>query len=40
MPPVLVFKLLKLEYVHKLQNRGMHHIDFVHLMTKKTEKGK
>lgn len=40
MPPVLVFKLLKLKYVHELQNRGMHRIDFVHVMTKKTERSK
>lgn len=40
MPPALVFKLLKLKYVHELQNRGMHRIDFVHVMTKKTERSK
>lgn len=40
MPPALVFKLLKLKYVHELQNRGMHHIDFMHVMTKKTERSK
>lgn len=39
MPGILVFKLLKLQYVHKLQTGGMHHIDLVHLMTKKIEKG-
>lgn len=39
MPGILVFKLLKLQYVHKLQT-VMHLIDFVHIMTKKMEKGK
>lgn len=40
MPRVLVFKLLKLQHVHKLQRGGMHRIDLVHLMTEKIEKGK
>lgn len=35
MPSILVFKILKLQYVHKLQTGGKHHIDLVHLMTKK-----
>lgn len=36
---LLVFRLLKLQYVHKLQTGGTHHIDLVHLMTKKIEEG-
>ncbi len=35
MPGILVSKLLKLQYVHKLQKGGTHHIDLVHLMAKK-----
>lgn len=35
MPGIPVFKMLKLQYMHKLHTRGTCPIDLVHLMTKK-----